>query len=228
MGSIRSSQSCVAVPQQSRRGCDKGVSWLIIFCLFSWPHINISRMSCRFAFLFWKRFVTFQPDHPVFSSGRSVKRVIPFLSHGDEGRTKKKRYFLLWSFRSVAGSRTRFFRSRPSEEQTARMPLNLDSSLRSRFLRVGVPNKVYNDREDVWQAIASRIGQAYHDLEKVGFEYNGQHWHMVCLGLTRDSPFIVKAGFLLRNFGRVPKTPERGLFPLPCWQAWFSNGGPQH
>ena len=145
----------------------KMVRWLVDTDQMHLLHGNIDLPE------FWKRFATFQPDHAVFTSGRSLRRVIPFLSHGDEGRTKKKRGFLVWSFRSVAGSGTRFFRSRPLEEQASRMPLNLDNSLRSRFLHVGVPNKIYHEREDVWQAIASRIGQAYNELEKVGFEYNG-------------------------------------------------------
>ena len=67
----------------------------------------------------------------------------------------------------------------------------------------------FTTREDVWQAIASRIGQAYNELEKVGFEYNGQRWHMVCVGLTGDSPFIVKAGCLLRILAVFQKRLEK-------------------
>ena len=154
---------------------------------------------------FWKRFSRFQPNHIVFDGGRPLHRTIPFLSHGDEGRTKKKKPALVWSMRGVAGRGTRLFRERSLEEQTERMGLNLDNSLVSRYLHVVVPGRLYAEDDAVWQAIAARIGQSYHELLTVGFQHEGQQWFAACVGLTGDSPFLAKAGTLIRSFSRVVK-----------------------
>ena len=174
---------------------------------------------------FWRRFATVHGDHRIFSSGLPLRRVIPFASHGDEGRTKKKQPFLVWSFRGLVGSGTRCCRTRPLEEQADRMPLNMDCSMRSRFLHVAVPNRLYQENENVWQGIAGRVGQAYHELETVGFDYQGERWYATCVALTGDSPFLAKAACLVRSFSRVPKKTGATEPKMVCFRCLAGKRG---
>ena len=157
---------------------------------------------------FWRRFAKFQPDHPIFEETQNFARLIPLLSHGDEGREKKKRGIMIWSMKGVAGSGTKHFRSRPQTEQNSRMPLNLDNSLRSRFLHAAVPNRFYKDNPACWTQLAEHIGKAYHKLQHTGFTHRGQVWKACVIALTGDAPFLAKAACLNRSFSRVARAAE--------------------
>ena len=127
---------------------------------------------------FWHRFARTQPTHPVFQQGLPLSNMIPFLAHGDEGRTKKKKALMVWSFKGVAGSGSRFFKDRPPEEQRARMGLNLDNSLKSRFLHAVMPNRWYKDNNDCWTDLAAHIGRSYLKLRTEGFRGDdGKVWY---------------------------------------------------
>ena len=160
--------------------------------------------------IFWRRFAAQEPDHPVFAAGCSLpfSRVIPFLAHGDEGRTKKKKGIMLWSMHGIVGSGTRFFKQKTAEEQMSAMGLNLDNSFCSRFLHAAVPNKLYKENEPLWHELAEKIGSAYFRLQTTGFQHKGKTWFAACVGLTGDAPFLSKAGCLQRSFARVPKKPR--------------------
>ena len=160
--------------------------------------------------IFWRRFAAQEPDHPVFAAGCSLpfSRVIPFLAHGDEGRTRKKKGIMLWSMHGIVGSGTRFFKQKTAEEQMFAMGLNLDNSFCSRFLHAAVPNKLYKENEPLWHELAEKIGSAYFRLQTTGFQHKGKTWFAACVGLTGDAPFLSKAGCLQRSFARVPKKPR--------------------
>ena len=61
----------------------KAVSWLAATDRLELLHGDIDLME------FWRRFAKFQPDHPIFEETQNFARLIPLLSHGDEGREKK-------------------------------------------------------------------------------------------------------------------------------------------
>ena len=201
----------IGVPVEFFEAGNVKVPWLDPVSLVQWlaDSDSLQALSGEIKITeFWRRFASFQPEHPVFSKGLPLHRVIPFLSHGDEGRTKKKKGILIWSFHGVSGSGTRQFRERDIAEQTDRMPLNLDHSLRSRFIHVAVPSRVYSgnkEKDSRWHAIAAKIGQAYNELLTNGFQYAGQQWYAACVGLTGDSVFLAKAGNLIRSFYKVAR-----------------------
>ena len=146
---------------------------------------------------FWRRYAKCQGDHPIFSQGGvNFARTIPILSHGDEGRGKKKRAVMIWSMKGIAGSGTEVFRERPKSEQSIRMPLNLDNSMRSRFLHAAVPNRFYRDNQACWFDLAEKIGKSYNKLQHVGFTYDGYLWRACCVGVTGDAPFLSKVACL--------------------------------
>ena len=209
----------MGVPLEYIQAGGEEIPWLDPYSMVSWL-ASTNRLELLTGGIdileFWKRFAKTQPDCPVLTQGLNLARVIPFLSHGDEGRTKKKRGILLWSLRGVAGSGTRYFKERCPEEQAIQMPLNLDESLRSRFLHAAVPNRLYHDNEACWYDLSAEIGRSYRKLQFEGFEYNGQRWFAACVGLTGDAPFLSKAACLRRNFLRFARkaNPKSNKDPI--------------
>ena len=160
---------------------------------------------------FWRRFSKIFPDHWIFEAATagnlSLGRTLPFYSHGDEGRSKRKKGILLWSMRGAAGQGSQLFNSLHSiDDRAIRMGLNMGGSLTSRFLHVAVPKHIYGKgAESVWDDIAFQVGSSYRRLQTEGFLCKRQRFHAVCLGLTGDNPFLAKVGHLLRNYARVEK-----------------------
>ncbi|OLP83090.1 hypothetical protein AK812_SmicGene36191 [Symbiodinium microadriaticum] len=79
---------------------------------------------------FWRRFSKIFPDHWVFeaasASNLNLGRTLPFYSHGDEGRGKRKKGILLWSMRGAVGQGSQLFNSLHSTDDRARrMGLNM-------------------------------------------------------------------------------------------------------
>ena len=141
----------------------------------------------------WRRFAKACPNHWAFQQAMAGKlnlaRTIPIFSHGDEGRSKRKKGILIWSMRGCVGEGTQlFFDTHDANARTQRMGLNMGGSLRSRFLHVAVPKSVYGKvAEPVWDDIGFAIATSYRRLSSEGFWCNGQQWHAVCVGLTGDT-----------------------------------------
>ena len=179
---------------------------------------------------FWRRWACVEPHHRVFSAAAAqqlrLSRTIPFLSHGDEGRTKKKKGILLWTMRGCVGEGSRMFRERADAElQRLSMGLNMNDSLTSRFLHIAIPKRVYETNSSkVWDSLSEHIAEAYLDLETNGVVCSGERWHLVCLGLTGDNPFLAKVGHLERNYARGPK---RGGGASPVGVCWLCQAGCQ-
>ncbi|CAE7520085.1 unnamed protein product [Symbiodinium sp. CCMP2592] len=174
----------------------------------------------------WRRFAKVEPGHRIFAAAArgevSLQRAIPFFSHGDEGRGKKKKGILIWSLRGCVGFGTRQFQQQHSEvEQANRMGLNMSGSMSSRFLHVAVPKSVYGKKaETVWDEIGINIATSYMRLEKEGFVAgDGKHYHAVCMGLTGDNPFLAKIGHLERSFTRVAKKSGEDVCQGICWRC---------
>ncbi|CAE7579004.1 unnamed protein product [Symbiodinium sp. CCMP2456] len=174
----------------------------------------------------WRRFAKVEPGHRVFAAAArgeiSLQRTIPFFSHGDEGRGKKKKGILIWSLHGCVGFGTRQFRAMHSEvEQCNRMGLNMSGSMSSRFLHVAVPKSVYGkNAELVWDAIGCNIATSYKRLEEKGFlDADGKQYHAVCVGLTGDNPFLSKIGHLERSFARVAKKSGDDVSHGICWRC---------
>ncbi|OLQ11224.1 hypothetical protein AK812_SmicGene4984 [Symbiodinium microadriaticum] len=174
----------------------------------------------------WRRFSKVEPGHRVFAAAArgeiSLQRAIPFFSHGDEGRGKKKKGILIWSLRGCVGFGTRQFKEFHSEaEQCNRMGLNMTGSMSSRFLHVAVPKSVYGKQaEPVWDDIGYNIATSYKRLEQEGFvASDGKQYYAVCVGLTGDNPFLAKIGHLERSFARVSKRSGEDVCQGICWRC---------
>lgn len=62
---------------------------------------------------FWRRYALDTPDHQVFSASLNgavcLQRCIPYVIHGDEGRSHKKKGVMLLSLQGVLGKGTASF-----------------------------------------------------------------------------------------------------------------------
>ncbi|CAE6972059.1 unnamed protein product [Symbiodinium sp. CCMP2592] len=175
---------------------------------------------------FWRRYAKYNPSHPIFTLAENgvvnLARSIPFYSHGDEGRGKKKKGILIWSMKGAVGRGTDHFRSQHDvDQQKLRMGLNMTGSKKSRFLHLAVPKQVYAKMtEPVWDDLAFHIARSYHQLQTKGFDdCHGRHWHAICLGLTGDNPFLAKVGHLQRSFARGPKSSGETATAGICWHC---------
>ena len=168
----------------------------------------------------WRRFAKEEPGHFAFEEARQhnldLTKTIPFYSHGDEGRGKRKRSVLIWSLRGCVGKGTEHFRKSHSETaQAQRMGLNFAGSLTSRFVHVAIPKSAYGKHaEPLWDDLASHIAASY------GFEHFGERYYAVCVGLTGDNPFLAKVAHLERSFSRAPKKAiDTAAVHGICWQC---------
>ena len=175
---------------------------------------------------FWRRYAKEEPGHFAFEEARenrlNLAKTIPFYSHGDEGRGKRKRSVLIWSLRGCVGKGTEHFKSRHSESaQAQRMGLNFAGSLTSRFVHVAIPKNVYGkNSEPIWDDLARNIAGSYRKLQVAGFDHFGERYHAVCIGLTGDNPFLAKVGHLERSFARAPKKAiDTGAVHGICWMC---------
>ena len=180
---------------------------------------------------FWRRFAKIEPRHWVFQAAAdnriNLATTIPFYSHGDEGRGKRKKGILIWSMKGCVGEGTELFREHHDEiEQGRRMGLNMTGSMTSRFLHVAVPKSAYGKNSTpVWDDIGLHISKAYFRLQTEGFQYNGRKYHAVFLALTGDNPFLAKVGHLERSFARVAKKSGDAAFNGICWQCLAGTHG---
>ena len=181
---------------------------------------------------FWQKLTRTQPHHPVFEEAANqqlqLTRAIPFYSHGDEGRTKRKKGILIWSLRGCLGGGTRHFREHHEQAaQEERMGLNMMNSLATRFMHVAIPKKYYPTKSasTVWDTIGLNIGRSYRRLQTEGFQYNGETWHAVCLGMVGDNPFLAKCGRLERSFSRVAKRTGQEATAGVCWLCQAGKRG---
>ena len=173
---------------------------------------------------FWQKLSRMQPHHPVFEEASSghlqLTRTIPFYSHGDEGRTKRKKGILKRSLRGCLGMGTRHFREHHEQAaQQERMGLNMSNSLSTRFMHLAIPKKYYPTKgsSTLCDTIGLEIGMAYRKLQTQGFQYKGQTWHAACLGIVGDNPFLAKCGHLRRSFTRVARRTGEDAPSGICW-----------
>ena len=202
------------MPTESFQADGVEIPWLdprkILECLVDDGNLHLFHADLDLL-AFWHRFSKVQRSHPLFTRSMPLNRVIPFLSHGDEGRTKKKRGILIWSMKGVGGHGARQFQQMPMEFKKQRLGgPNLNSALLSRFPHFAVPARLYKNRDALWDALAAKVGEGYRDLLDRGFLVNGQTWYACCVGLTGDVPFLTKAASLQRHFLRASKKQRQG------------------
>ena len=179
---------------------------------------------------FWENF-TKQFEHPVTADIQSGKLnaafLVPINVHGDGGRTFKKSEIMILQFQSAIGGGSRLSgqkRKLPSGAEEAGFNLS-GHSLATRYLMSCLTKKHYSDDPAPLLGLLGCVSDWLGDLYENGYEYRGEVWRFVPVGLKGDLVFHAKAAGLERSFTRVRKRKETAKSkPLQGCCPWCLAG----
>ena len=178
---------------------------------------------------FWRRYSHVSPSHQVYESALAGRlrlcRTFPAYVHGDEGRGLKKSGVLLLSLQGALGRGTRCFwkRCKP-QSRRQRMGVNIaGSSYSTRLLYACMPKQFYQKSAKNYDALLSFLTRDLKSLE-AGFDWKGETWHIVVLGLKGDMPFLAKTGKLSRHYLRATRK-ESSQGKGVCWLCPAGKNG---
>lgn len=172
--------------------------------------------------LFWDRFRVCRPSHMIFKASDAgqvvLKRTLPFLIHGDEGRGKKKQGVLIVNAHSILGKGVATKRKRkPGTEQGMNYS---GSTFCTRFVLGVLPKSWYEENDDAYFGLVDRLADDFSTLATTGITGpDNQRFWAATLYCKGDWPFLLKVGHLWRSFHNAPKkessrTPCTGVCHL--------------
>ena len=160
--------------------------------------------------LFWQRYKTICPSHPVFEkSPKELKHTAASLLHGDAGRSKKKTAVMILSCHSVLGRGCKAGYDESRCEKFAKQELNYAGHTWStRWLLSVLPRSLYDDARSgnfqlVLNALVSDMLQLFHN--GLVSPLSGQRHYFVIINVMGDWPFLKKAFGLCRTFENAAK-----------------------
>ncbi|CAE7518865.1 unnamed protein product [Symbiodinium necroappetens] len=160
---------------------------------------------------FWYNFKNQFSSHPIATmTDLDTEHLVPLVLHGDGGRTYKKSELMILQFQPAIGAGTSKSRAssrkRKLENDTDAAAVNLlGHSLATRFLMSVLLKKYYIEDSAPLQSLLGFISDWCGDLWENGYDYQGQIWRFLPIGLKGDLVFQAKAANLLRAFTRVRK-----------------------
>ena len=176
---------------------------------------------------FWRNFARLYPNHQIFqqaSLGTLVlKRAIPLLLHGDEGRGRRHGAHFVFSFHSMLGrgfaKANQSSRGRGLKNSWARMEVNFEGhTFTNRFLITSLRKRDYSDEHaETWQLLMESVAEEARFMWEVGVAnpQGGRFWGVV-VGIIGDWPFLHKCAGFSRSFNNIQKrvtvrTPPVGI-----------------
>ena len=152
--------------------------------------------------LFWKKFRTQQPLHPLFSlpdDGDLEVISVPLWLHADEGTGQKKRGIMVVQSQPILG-----------HGSTRSLDLNhCKNSLQTRMLYSVMQSRVYSGKLKqkkpllaLIRHLATDLASCFHNPIEIDVEGERMLLRLVPLGLKGDLQAIVKLTSLNRHFGR--------------------------
>ena len=161
---------------------------------------------------FWNNFQQLHPTHGVFGRAASgallLKRAVPLLLHGDEGRGRKHSPHFVASFHSILG---RGFGKDQRDRKTKawdRMECNFEGhTFTNRFMIATLRKKDYaQDNPPTWDALMQCIAEESRYMWEVGVSAGGsdRYWGVV-ISICGDWPFLHKCGGFSRSFNNIQK-----------------------
>ena len=159
---------------------------------------------------FWFSFKDQFREHPVSRAIDTLdtRHLVPLVLHGDGGRTYKKNELMILQWQPAIGSGSSKSKSNPNKRKLANdidaAGVNLlGHSLATRYLVSVLLKKYYVDDSEPLQSLLGHISDWFGDLWENGYEFQGQVWRFIPLGLKGDLVFHAKAANLERSFTRV-------------------------
>ena len=177
---------------------------------------------------FWKQYRLEHPSHQIFQLARDgaidLRRTIPTVLHGDEGRGRKHSAYRVISFHSLIGRGLQPSEKLKSVRPRVRKPYlklrtnYIGHSYTTRFMLCGIRKQEYTgDHAHVFDSLMQFCASEVQGMYTSGIkDSKGQsHW-MAMLHMTGDWPWLCKSGNLARSFHTAPKTKRQKVFPGLC------------
>ncbi|CAE7379682.1 unnamed protein product [Symbiodinium sp. CCMP2456] len=177
---------------------------------------------------FWCNFKKEFATHPIAAmNDLDTEHLVPLILHGDGGRTYKKSELMILQWQPAIGagtSKTKTSsnkRKLPGDIDAAAVNL-LGHSLATRYLMSVLLKKYYIEDSTPLQSLLGFISDWFGDLWENGYEFQGQIWRFMPLGLKGDLVFQAKAANLVRSFTRV-RTPEVPFESFARDASWMQS-----
>ncbi len=171
---------------------------------------------------FWKHFGQVYPDHQVFreeKAGRlNLRRALPLLLHGDEGRGRKHVAHFVMSFHSVLGLGFRKDETSRKASKT-RMECNFEGhTYTNRFLIATLRKRDYSDDQaGTWTALMRKVAEESRFMWETGVaNRDGLRYWGIIISITGDWPFLHKSADFGRSFNNVQKRVTVRSEPVGC------------
>ena len=218
----------------------KPSSWLSLvlkkYRTLLFPHGNIEQELDAF----WSCYKNFQPGHVVFEFGaEKLKRTLPILLHGDEGRYLKKGNYMITTIELMIGSsptkkKTCSCEADPALDRYPGVRLISDTlpaamsqvasnqlvntsgnCFLSKFLLLGLQSQLYKKNPDLVHQALDLIAQDLTLLLKDGIEVgSSETFYCAVLGVKGDLKFHYQVGNLTRTYLNTGTKNERAICSL--------------
>ena len=178
---------------------------------------------------FWSRYRKLEPNHPIYTSGYDLSRCAALITHGDEGRSKRRAPILVCSYRSVLGLGTiaaTTTTSRSGRRQKVlkgylKMTTNYVGHTYTNRLLCGVlPRADYGPDDANYHVLMSVFAEQAAFMAETGVpDTKGNTYRMLVVKHSGDWPWLHKSGCFMRSFNNsqkkaVLKKPPAGICHL--------------
>lgn len=181
---------------------------------------------------FWARYKELFPGHEVFTLGLDLKRVIPFYSHTDEGRTYKSKPIWILSCHGCLGRGTHhYIRKQKHLAPLRRLQMGLNfvgNTWATHFVFTTVVRQILS--QTAIDMVTSTFAADCEVLIRQGVQSSdgSKHVYLLHLGSKGDLPALAKLANFTRTFSHVPRqsssrTPATGICPH-CLAGQESDG----
>ncbi len=165
---------------------------------------------------FWRLYRKQCPSHEIFvradNGDINLETTAAILLHGDEGRGRQKKAFLVLSWHSILGRGTQPGVRATEDGRKPKPYAKLEPNFRghsytTRFLLAALTKKSYTHENDcVFHGVLDSICEDFRYLSTTGMTdpFGKRHW-MVLLHVCGDWPFLAKAGQFTRSFNNITK-----------------------
>lgn len=186
---------------------------------------------------FWKCFQFTQPGHEIFRSGSDevLKKTVPLIIFGDEGRYLKKGNFMVATIECPLGSTPTKLkectcRTDPGLQRYELGDVGHDPSMQaavrtaslqfgnhcghsflSKFLCFGLKSQIYKKHPDLLEQAFNLVSQDLQDLHSHGVIVEGQTLFATTVGIKGDLKFHHQLGHLERSYYNLGVTKEHPI-----------------
>lgn len=185
---------------------------------------------------FWSMYRQQCPNHAIFRLAESgellLRRTCPIVFHGDEGRGRKHKAYLVFSWRSLLGKGLEpgehFKRVHHVRKPYLKQLCNYKGhSFTTRFMMAGLRKEDYTGSQShVFGSLMSFGALQANEMARAGVtDIKGKRFWMACLYMTGDWPWLHTSGNFSWSFHNCPKFKNQRNFKGICHECRAGQDG---